>query len=242
MGDRDGGTGPGGLRLRLLGSFELTGQGGPLVLGTGEERLLALLALQPGAIPRELAAACLWPVAPRSRSTANLRTTIWRVGNVAAGALVAGRDRLALDAGVVTDLDRAHRVTTAIISSGHDMLPSPDGLALLEHDLLPGWYDDWVVAARERFQQRRLHALESASQRLSSAGLHAQAIDAATIAVAGEPLRESAHRALVSAYIAEGNVGAALRQYERCRRILSAELGLGCSRELAALVAPLEAV
>jgi DNA-binding SARP family transcriptional activator len=241
MGDREGVTGPGGWRLRLLGSFELRGEGGPVVLGSGEERLLALLALQPGAMPREFAAACLWPVAPRSRSSANLRTTIWRVGSVAAGALVASRDRLALAAGVAVDLDLAHLEATAIVS-GRDTLPSPEGLALLEHDLLPGWYDDWVVVARDRFQQRRLHALESASLRLSSAGLHAQAIDAATIAVAGEPLRESAHRALVTAYLAEGNGGAALRQYGRCRRILADELGLDCSRELSALVAPLQAV
>jgi DNA-binding SARP family transcriptional activator len=240
MGDRRAGTGPGGWQLRLLGSFQLCAAGGPVALGTGEERLLALLALQPGAIPREFAAACLWPVAPRSRSAANLRTTIWRVGNVAPGALEASRDRLALDPRVVVDLARAQLEATAV--TGSDGLPSSETLSLLEHDLLPGWYDDWIVVARDRFQQRRLHALESASQRLTSAGLHAQAIDAATIAVAGEPLRESAHRALVAAYLAEGNRGAALRQYERCRRILSDELGLDCSRELAALVAPLETV
>ena len=45
-------------------------------------------------------------------------------------------------------------------------------------------------------------------------------------AVEGEPLRESAHRALISAYLAEGNPGEALRQYRFFARCLHDQLDL----------------
>src|SRR4029077_18810447 len=45
-------------------------------------------------------------------------------------------------------------------------------------------------------------------------------------AVAGEPLRESSHRAVIRAHLADGNVAEAVRQYRLCRRLLNDHLGL----------------
>jgi two-component SAPR family response regulator len=59
---------------------------------------------------------------------------------------------------------------------------------------------------RERIRQRMLHALEVLSRTLRNAGRYGEAIDAAMDAVAVEPLREAAHRALAEAHFAEGNV------------------------------------
>jgi DNA-binding SARP family transcriptional activator len=58
-------------------------------------------------------------------------------------------------------------------------------------------------------------------------------------AVAAEPLRESAHRELIRAYLAEGNPGEALRQYELYRRLLAEELHLTPSAAMEALIRPL---
>jgi DNA-binding SARP family transcriptional activator len=69
-----------------------------------------------------------------------------------------------------------------------------------------------VLVERERFRQLRLHALEALCRRLTGDGLHAEAVDAGIAAIAAEPLRESAHRALMSAHVAEGNRGEAMRQ------------------------------
>jgi DNA-binding SARP family transcriptional activator len=44
--------------------------------------------------------------------------------------------------------------------------------------------------------------------------------------VAVEPLRESAHRALIGAHLAEGNRVEALRQLARLRHLLREELGV----------------
>ena len=96
---------------------------------------------------------------------------------------------------------------------------------LVAGDLLPGWYDEWVVAEREHFRQLRLHALEKLCEQLTDEGRFGEAVEAGLVAVSGEPLRESAHRVLIRAYLKEGNRGEAIRQYEACRQVLAAGAG-----------------
>jgi two-component SAPR family response regulator len=103
-----------------------------------------------------------------------------------------------------------------------------DAVPLIElsSDLLPDWYEEWVQDEREGLRQIRLHTLEVIATTLSEAGRHADAIQAAQAAIRLEPLRETAHRTLVEAHIAEGNWSEARRQFQRCRRLLREELGV----------------
>jgi DNA-binding SARP family transcriptional activator len=54
--------------------------------------------------------------------------------------------------------------------------------------------------------------------------------------VSAEPLRESSHRALIAAYLAEGNVQCALRQFGLFRALLDREVGLVPSEQMNALL------
>jgi DNA-binding SARP family transcriptional activator len=67
-----------------------------------------------------------------------------------------------------------------------------------------------------------------------------QAVEAGLAAVAAEQLRESAHRSLIKAHLAEGNAGEALRQYGVIRGLLHDELGVGPSDALENLVRDLK--
>ena len=58
---------------------------------------------------------------------------------------------------------------------------------------------------RERLRQRLLHAMESLVRQMISHRLFADAVEVAVTAVAVEPLRESAQRALIEAHFTEGN-------------------------------------
>ena len=223
-------------QLRLLGGFDLRSDGVPVLLAGREARLVALLALQCATVTRELVAATLWGPAGHRNVAGSLRTAVWRVGLAAPGLIVKDRCHLALHEQVEVDVRRARNVAASLTTDPDPAVP-PHTIALLEHDLLPGWYDDWVVVEHERFRQSRVHALEAAARALSAEGRHAQAVDAARLAVAAEPLRESAHRAVIEAHLADGDPGAAWRQFHRCRRILTQEFGLEPSAELARLVA-----
>ena len=57
--------------------------------------------------------------------------------------------------------------------------------------------------------------------------------------MAGEPLRESAHRRVIEVHLAEGNHAEALRQYQPCRLLVRDELGLGPTAEIRGLVSRL---
>ncbi|MFE3229782.1 BTAD domain-containing putative transcriptional regulator [Nocardia sp. NPDC059228] len=103
-------------------------------------------------------------------------------------------------------------------------------------ELLPGWDEAWLVLAREQLRQLRLHAMEVAARRLSEQGHHPEAIDLMLSAVAAEPLRESAQRALIQAHLREGNTAEACRQFEQFANQLRDELGLRPSPQLCALV------
>jgi DNA-binding SARP family transcriptional activator len=102
-------------------------------------------------------------------------------------------------------------------------------------DLLPGWYDDWALAERERIRQRLLHALEALSGRFTSLGRFADAVDAALLAVSAEPLRESAQRTLIEAHVGEGNLTEARRSFLAYRALVRRELGVDPSNELLAI-------
>jgi DNA-binding SARP family transcriptional activator len=93
-------------------------------------------------------------------------------------------------------------------------------------ELLPDWYDDWVVVERERVRHAQLRALEGACRALSARGDYAGAVDAGLRLVAAEPLRESSHRTLIAAHLAEGNVGEAIRQFEAYVRLARDDLGV----------------
>jgi DNA-binding SARP family transcriptional activator len=73
---------------------------------------------------------------------------------------------------------------------------------------------------RERLRQRVLHGVEALSRHLVRAGRITGAIDAAAVAVAVDPLGESAQRALVEAQIAAGNPGAARRIFHDYRTLV----------------------
>jgi len=235
-------TAPTGLDLYLLGAFELYLDGRLLAVTIGSQRLVAFLALQNRLLPRGYVAGTLWPEVPTSRANANLRAGLWRLPALCRRLVDQSTQHLRLAADVSVDFHSAAALAQRLMDHSHRCAEHDLGAATrlgLSADLLPTWYDDdWVLVERERFHQLRLHALEALCQRLTAEGRYGEAVDAGMAAVVAEPLRESAHRVLISAHLAEGNVGEANRQYDLCRHLLAEELGVPPSDTLRDLVAP----
>ena len=119
----------------------------------------------------------------------------------------------------------------------HAAVDAPVLIANLSSELLPDWSDDWVTVERERFRLLALSALEQLSSAFIKRSRFTDAVEFALAAVRLEPLRESAHRALIRAHIAHGNVGEALRQYRIYEDLIRAELGIGPSVQMYDLMA-----
>jgi DNA-binding SARP family transcriptional activator len=193
---------------------------------TNVERLVAFLAINQTSHQRIRVANALALDITEQRASARLRAALWRIERVSPGWVVRDDCRLALAPDVRVDLPDAISHARRILDEG-DLVPVEDeGFDDLMSDLLPHWEDEWLLFERERLRQLRVHALESLARLLTRRDRLAQAIDAGIAAVAAEPLRESAQRALIKAHLAEGNVSEARRQFFAFRDLLEESLGI----------------
>jgi DNA-binding SARP family transcriptional activator len=223
-----------GINLTLLGGFQLRRDGGVVALPLPAERLLAFVALHDRPLLRPYIAGVLWSDATEGHAAGNLRCALWRLTHCGPRLLEADGGHLELASDVSVDI----RLGTALALQLRNVVSLPEAELIadnLSFDLLPDWYEEWVVLEREAFCQLRVHALESLCERLAEAGRFDPAVQAGLAAVAADPLRETAHRVLIDAYLAEGNVGPALRQFETFSRLLQDELDLEPSAPMQAL-------
>ena len=227
-------------RVVLLGGFAVELQGaepGSTLdeLPHGVRRVVAYLGLS-GRPARAAVAGHLWPDVCEERALGSLRSALWRLHKVAPGLVESSGGALFLAPGVRVDVREFTQWARCVLDPRTDV----DGIPFVDRglpgELLPGWYDEWVLLERERLCQLRLHALEAWAGKLAAAGRYGEAIQAACAAVQVEPLRESAHRALVRIHLAEGNVAEAVRAYESFRALLAAELGVEPTAQMDALV------
>ncbi|MFJ1991610.1 AfsR/SARP family transcriptional regulator [Streptomyces asiaticus] len=227
------------MTLRLLKSFALSVDQDRVPISSSAQRLLAFLALQNMPRSRTYVAGMLWPDVTASRANANLRSSLWRATRTGHQVIDASAQELAICKHIDVDIHvaatRAHRLLD--MSRPCDDILTAQTREDLSADLLPEWSEnEWVLVEQEQYHELRLYALEAMTERLTAAGRHGEAVAAGLAAVRAEPLRESAHLVLMNAHLAAGNRGAALRQYEQCRRVLLEELGLEPSQTLRDLV------
>jgi DNA-binding SARP family transcriptional activator len=220
------------VEIRLLDGFELRLDGRVISLPSAAQRVVALLALHDRPMLRTYAAGLLWPESADERASANLRSALWRLRRLPFPLVEASHSHLRISAGVVVDAREMVERATAVLRGAVVASPEEARRMTGPADLLPGWYEDWLVFERERFRQLQLHALEALSRLMAASGRFAEAVESGLAAVAAEPLRESAHRCLINAYLAEGNAGEAIRQFVRYRDLLRAELDLAPSEQM----------
>ena len=227
------------VKVALLGGFRLIVDGRTVILTPAPQRLIALLALESRSLLRPYAAGQLWPDIRDDRALGNLRSALWRLRRQGLDLVRSDGGHLRLAPSVWADVPEAIEIATRLVQLNTECSESDLSTTRFRGELLPDWYDDWLMLERERLRQLSLHALEAIAKRLVKLGRYPQAIDAALIAIASEPFRESAHRTLIQAHLAEGNRSEAARQYARYRDILDRELDSSPSLELQELAASL---
>lgn len=223
--------------MYLFGPFHFECATGAASVPPNVQRLLAYLGLHKSTT-RTVLAGTLWPTVNEERAHGSLRTVLWRLRRGRAPVVEVSGDTLTLCADVRVDVHSFTRTALRLVNAPDEFggeLP----LDLLScSDLLPGWGEEWVMFERERLRQLRIHAIEVLSGLLAERGRHALALEAALTCVRMEPLRESAHRAVVAVHMAERNVVEARRHYEMFRSVIRQELGVEPSEDFAAMLPP----
>jgi DNA-binding SARP family transcriptional activator len=224
----------------LLGNFHLNDRGGPVAIPVPAQRVVAFLALHAQPVRRSYLAGTLWPDSSDERAGASLRSALFKLRRPDAEVVLTTPVHVALNPDVAVDVHRmcalAHRIDSLSADEAASELTSA-----FQAELLPGWYDDWVILWQERWRQVRLHALEALSAVLVQSGCFLAATEAAMAAVQAEPLRDVANRALIQVHLAEGNTSEALRQYRRYQTLLQGELGIQPSPAMRTLIEGLTA-
>jgi DNA-binding SARP family transcriptional activator len=225
--------------LRLLGRWQLVADGEDVGLGHREERLTALLGLT-GQSSRLHVAGTLWPESTDARALASLRRAVLQTQQRCPGLLQADRLSIGLDADVEVDVDQVRRAAAAT----EDAIAEGQGEAgallgqLVGDELLPGWYDDWVLPERDGLEQLRVKALERIARQALKAGHLELSVDAARAASDIDSLQESATELLIRAHLGRGDPGSAVLEFGRYRDAVREELGVPPSRPILELIEP----
>jgi DNA-binding SARP family transcriptional activator len=214
-------------QLVMMDGFSLRSGGAIRRLPASAQRLVAFVALQGRAVSRQRAAFTLWPDASETHAYGSLRTALFRLRAVCpGGSVLESRDDFELSASVGVDVRRVYELAARIESLGDRAGEAKElGLLLEGGELLPDWYEDWVLVERERFHELRVRALETLCELHLASGEMAAAIGCASAAVRADPLRESSRRMLIHALLVEGNRVEALAHHSQFRQLLE-PLGL----------------
>ena len=94
-------------------------------------------------------------------------------------------------------------------------------------------FEEWVLFTREQLQRQVLEALDTLARHYAAIGNQEKVQQTAARQLLIEPWREAAHRQLMISLALTGQRGAALAQYESCRRLLAdVEASLSCHIEV----------
>jgi DNA-binding SARP family transcriptional activator len=228
-------TGDSSIELTLLGGFALTCGEEAVALPPTAERVLAFLAVAERPMARPYVSGKLWPDRSERRASASLRTAIWRLQQSGPHLVNADPHRIGLAHQLRVDYREGSALVAAALA-GADCDARALATLCRSGELLPDWYDEWLELERERFRLLRAAALERLAESLSERHRFGEAAEAGVAAVMSDPLRETAHRALIRVFLAEGNAFEAVRQFRLCRTLSVQHLGLEPSEETVRLV------
>ena len=216
-------------RLALLGRFALTGPGGGIGLSSKKAAgLLAFLACTaPKEQRRETLTDLLWGSHFEAQARQNLRQALYVIRRaLGQGAIVSAGQLVSLKAGAV-DCD-VQRFEALIRDGSRDALTAATeaykDTFLLDLDFPQDAWAEWLTGERQRLQQLMLDALVRLGELELTSGGSEAAIEAAHRAIAGNEVREDAHRLLMRALTAAGRRTDALRHYEKLAAVLRREL------------------
>lgn len=234
---------PGHIEISVLGGFSISVDGRVVTgLPSGSQRLLIFLALHDRTVSRIALANAMWPDVPTRKSSVSLRSALARLDPETRACIVAVSATLAFTEKVTVDLiearELAHRLLAAETLDPDDL--SAAAITALTTEVLPDWFDDWILDENTAWRSLRLSALERASQRLLDSGRLGEAKRAAAAAVRIDPLRESPHHTLMRIHLAEGNQSEALGVFTHYRDELRSALDLTPTAHLLDLVAELQ--
>ena len=219
------------LEVRLIGTFAIQCDGQPITISSRlAQSLFAYLILTAGTVHRrEKLAGMFWPDLPEAKARAYLRNELWRIRK----ALPSHESMLSDSLGITFDPAIEYWLDARLLEDLKDNTSADQLIEVFstcEGELLPGFYDEWIVLEREHlrtiYEQNMARLLE-----ILAGENRWQEIPAwAERWISHGQAPESAYRYMMIAYDALGDRAKVMSTYQRCVQALR-ELDLESSEQ-----------
>jgi DNA-binding SARP family transcriptional activator len=242
------------LEFHLLGGLRI-GLNGEAPFRFASRRagvMLAYIAMNQQPYSRESLAVLLWDDRDPKQAMANLRSLLAQLPKALKPYLTITRQTVSFSDKMPVWVDALMFLETEDWRQEADFAQFPvsnppipqleEAAALYVGGFLEGVFvreswrlEEWTAVTRERLQQ---HAIQTRSQLAYTYFYrreYAPAIQHTQALLALDPLREGSHRLLIRLLARDGQLNAAIQQYEQCRAILDDELGVSPSPQTRAL-------
>jgi DNA-binding SARP family transcriptional activator len=233
-------------RIYTLGRFEILRDDEPLHFSGKEQKkplelLKALIAFGGVDVPEERLTDALWPEADGDQAHKSFETTLARLRRLLGGdvfirhrarrltinPLYCWVDSLALE----QLLDTLRESPT-----DHATLLCEKAVGLYKGPFLPSDAGlSWTLPCRETLKNRLLRVVLKAGHQCEQAGEWESAAEYYAKGIETDGLAEEFYRRLMVCHLNLGNNADAVKAYNRCRRLLRAELGIEPSTETMAV-------
>ena len=242
------------LRINLLGVFRISHDHHHVEIKAGHtlKGILAYLVLFSGRIhAREVLAGLFWGDSTEDHARSCLSTALWRLRKILEpDGIPKGTYLLTPSAGEVgfnsesnhwLDVTELETHAQPILAKPHQTLVTREvrelenALELYSGDLLEGFYEDWALAERERLRSLYIKSKAHLLGYYGQNGGYDEALACGHCILNLDPLREEIHREMMRLYVLCGRRTQAIQQYEKCCKILDAELGVPPMKETQAL-------
>ena len=225
------------LKIFLLGQFRL--QCADLLIdlpSRSAQSLLAYLVLNAGMTHRrEKLASLLWPEANEADARGYLRQALWRIRKSLTGEALKGEDFLHVSELSITFLEKSDYwldVDQLLkVAEDQPLEEILESARLYRGELLPGFYDEWIVMERDRLLNAYHRNMNLLLEGLIQAGDWEPVLKWSEDWIRFGYSPEPAFRAMMQAYAGLGNLGMVSATYQRCIKALDRELGLQPSAE-----------
>jgi DNA-binding SARP family transcriptional activator len=232
------------LRIQLFGSPLIESPGTPLsqFRSLKIEALFYYLAITPGQQHRRTRlASLLWSEQIGEKALGNLRYALWNMRQVL-GEAPFSIERLTVifqpNQAIWVDVNEFHTLLNALentsdLKSVEDMRRLQRAADLYRGDFLDGFevleaplFDDWLQMQRTALHDKAAKVLTQLGAYYTAHHQLPEAVAVTKHLLSLEPWQEAAHRQMMQLLTLSGRRDAALNQYQQCRDILGAELGL----------------
>lgn len=222
------------LTVRFLGKFEVMHGGKPINISSRPaQTLFAYLILSAGTFHRrEKLAGLLWPDSLEETARDNLRHALWRLRKAFPSDL-ASEYLLADDLSITFNASSEYSLDAAALERLHESAATEELLAVLSEyqgELLPGFYEEWVVLEREHLFSIFEHHMARLLSRLQDEHRWLDILEWGERWIKLGQKPEPAYRALMKAHAAKGDMSKVAATYARCVKSLK-EFGIEPSEQ-----------